>query len=128
MDMSGMEWAVDNSGGDCQYVTILSPITRFADAILGIHATKIEFGKEDPTVIDHFGYNNNTYLGHYYDETMYFSVTQMDQIIYDTVPTYSAVGRFNYYDFINLNQDPTVDRLYHNRESFVCAINLPRSL
>ena len=128
MDMSGMEWAVDSKGGDYQYVTILSPITRFADAILGIHATRIEFGKKDPAIIDHFGYNNSTCLGQYYDETTYFPATQMDQIIYDIVPTYSAVGRFNYYDFINLNQDLTVDRLYHNGESFVCAINLPRSL
>jgi hypothetical protein len=120
MDMSGMEWTVNTKGGDYQYVTILSPITRFADAILGIQATKIEFGKKNPTVIDHFGYNNNTYLGQYYDETTYFSATQMDQIIYDTV--YSFVGRFNQCDFVRLNQDVTVDRLYHNGESFVYAI------
>jgi len=126
-DMSGMEWAIDNKDGDYQILTILSPVTRFADAILGIHDRKIEFGKEDPTVIDHFGYNNSTHLGQYYDKTAYFSATKMDQIIYETIPTYSTVGRFNYYDFVRLNQDITVDRLYHNGESFVCAINLMRS-
>jgi hypothetical protein len=121
MDMSGMEWAMDHKDDDYQHVTILSPITRFADAILGVHDRKIEFGKENPNVIDHFGYNNNTYLGQYYDEATYFSVTQMDQIIYDTV--YSFVGRFNQCDFLRLNQDVTVDRLYHNGESFVYSIS-----
>ena len=119
---------MDSKGGDYQYVTILSPITRFADAILGIHATRIEFGKKILLLLITLDITDRTCLGQYYDETTYFPATQMDQIIYDIVPTYSAVGRFNYYDFINLNQDLTVDRLYHNGESFVCAINLPRSL
>ena len=128
MDMCGAAWAIESKGGDYQYVTILSPITWFADAILGIHDRKIEFGKEDPIIIDHFGYNNNTYLGQHYDETVYFSATKMDQIIYETVPTYVAVCRFNYEDFRQLNRDPTVDRLYHNGESFVCAVNLAKPL
>lgn len=124
MDMTGMGWAANSTiGSDYQYVNILSPVTRFQNAILGTNATKVKLGKGDSTIIDHFGYKNNTYLGKYYDKTMYFTVTQMDQIIYDTVSTYAAVARFNKYDFVRLNQDITVNRLYHNGESFVCSIN-----
>jgi len=119
-DMREMEWVVDNKDGDYQYVTILSPITRFADAILGIQASKMEFGNGNPTVIDHFGYNNSHYLKQQYDEKTYFPVTQMDQVIYDTV--YSFVGRFNEFDFVRLHQDTTVDCLYHNGESLVYSI------
>ncbi|MBP2133104.1 hypothetical protein J2128_001025 [Methanomicrobium sp. W14] len=123
MDMDEMRWVIANTEGEYEYVTILSPVTRFSDAILGMIETKIEIGKQVPAVVDHFGYNSNISLKQYYNKTVCFPVTYMDQIIYTSVQSYAAVGRFKQHDFIRLNEDKSVDRLYQNGESFVYIIN-----
>jgi hypothetical protein len=48
-------------------------------------------------------------------------VTKKDMIIYNTV--WKTIGRFDYNDFVNLDNDSTVNKLYDNSEFKMYFLN-----
>lgn len=125
MDIYGMDWAISYRSDEYQFVTIMSPISMFADAIFGSSSRKDDFGinennQNDPQFIDHFGYEHNTSIGDVFDRPVLALITQKDRIIYETV--YKIVSRFKKDDFKRLNLDISVNKLYHNGESIGFSI------
>jgi hypothetical protein len=128
MDMHGFEWFVDYKNRDIGCTCIMSPPYRFADAILGTteEDKRTDIERWAPAIPDHFNYAVHDKLGKSYKKDRYAAITQMDKTIYDTV--WKVVGRFNESDFCRLEEDPTVDQLYDNRETEVFYIHAIKKL
>jgi hypothetical protein len=62
----------------------------------------------------HFGYDENDSLGEYYSDDIYLVSTNKDKIIYEEVVPGVAHLRFIDNDFIQLDNDNTVLKLYEN--------------
>ena len=124
MDMDGMEWSFIKKDRDIQYVEIMSPPYRFADAVLGTNERRqrSDIGVYIDIVPDHFNYTRNAYFGKNYSSSRYLVLTAFDKILYTTV--YKSVGRFNEADFARLKSDPSVQYLYNNGE---CEVLLSTS-
>lgn len=128
MEMHGFEWFVDYKSRDIGCTCIMSPPYRFADAILGDSEEdkRSDIPHYAPAIPDHFNYTVHNSLGESYEKDRYAAITQMDKVIYDTV--WKVVGRFNESDFCRLEEDPTVDKLYDNRETEVFYIHTIKKL
>ncbi len=61
-----------------------------------------------------FGYDENDSLGEYYSDDIYLVSTNKDKIIYEEVVPDVAHLRFIDNDFIQLDNDNTVLKLYEN--------------
>jgi len=123
MEMTGMTWFIEEKDQAKKCLYIMSSPHRFADGILGtIEARKrADIRRYITQFSDHFGYAEHDTLGEQYTEDRYSAITKKDRIIYTTV--WHEVGRFNDSDFMQLEQDSTVDRLYSNGELDVYLIH-----
>ncbi|MBN2186930.1 MAG: hypothetical protein JW732_05710 [Dehalococcoidia bacterium] len=122
MEMTGMTWSLKEKDRTVNSVYIMSAPDRFADGILGtIEARKRVDTRYALPFSDHFAYAAHDSLGEQYIEDRYAAITEKDRIIYTTV--WHEVGRFNDSDFMELEQDSTVDRLYSNYELDVYLIH-----
>ena len=123
MDMHGMGWSFDKKDRDIQYVVIMSPPYRFADAVLGKdeRLQRSDIQKYIVNVPDHFNYTERALFGENYLSDRYLVLTKSDKILYTTV--YKPVGRFNEADFVRLESDPSVQNLYSNGECSVHYIH-----
>jgi hypothetical protein len=122
MDMAGMNWILDYRDADTGFVCINSPPTRYADAIMGKTLSTQTMKWKYPIIPDHFGYDQNPSLGFSYTENQYAALTKMDRIMYSTV--WESVGRFDDSDFVRLNADRNVNRIYDNGETEVYFITV----
>lgn len=109
-DMYGAKWVIDYKNRDIKLAEIMSPVFRFADAILGTNK-RIDI-KRASQLPDHFNYTVSNRLGEEYTTDKYAVITQFDREIYDTV--WKEVGRFRKEDFEKLDADVSVDKLYSN--------------
>jgi hypothetical protein len=113
----GAEWFIQNKNLSHKAATIMSPIHRYADGILGRSAAASRIDLKSSRVIkleDHFGYQEYDTLGEQYSEAVLLNITKKDIILYDTV--WEEVDRFDEEDFINLQNDGTVQKIYGNWE------------
>lgn len=115
MDVYGTKWVIDSTNESVNSAYIMTPLFRFGDAIIGNHNSRLIFSKYDPGIPDHFNYSNNVNLGTSFSENIYFEITQFDRLAYTTV--WQTVGRFNDADFMKLETDTSVYKLYNNGES-----------
>lgn len=118
MDIDGMKWILDVRNTDIATTSIMSPMYRFADGILGRNGHNINH--YEPTIPDHFNYTTYKYLGESYVKDRYAVITLFDRIIYTTV--WKVVGRFDKDDFEKLDEDLTVNKIYSNGETYVYRI------
>jgi len=118
MDMYGAKWFLDYKNTDIKSAEIMSPVNRFADAILG--TDKRPDIMRASQIPDHFNYTVNNRLGESYTTDKYAFITQIDRQIYDTV--WKEVGRFHKEDFERLENDPSAGKLYSNGEANVWYI------
>lgn len=123
MDMRGADWFLNYHNDEILTTDIMSPMYRFADGIIGTVEEENIFGSPSrhTKVPNHFNYNNMSKLGESYLEDRYMMITRFDTVIYDTV--WSVVGRFYSKDFIKLEFDPSVSKLYSNGENHVYRIS-----
>lgn len=123
MEMEGMEWSFMHKDTTIEYIGIMSPPFRYADAILGVDERKRrgDIKRYIDAVPNHFNYEDSTYFGSNMDSDRYLVLTEYDEIIYQTV--WKTVGRFNYNDFVRLKKDESVSLLYSNGECDVYFIN-----
>lgn len=121
MDVSGMKWTFDNKEPLTPFLYIMTPEDRFADLFMGIteRNTRLDIDKSK-NIPDHFNYTTNQYFGQQYTIDYYAVLTKLDTIVYDTV--YSPMGRFHVNDFERFELDPTVEKIYSNRETNVYYI------
>jgi hypothetical protein len=122
MDISSTQWLINYSNPYVKTTTIMTPVFRFADGIIGTQNSKTIFEKYPPTIPDHFNYTMHDYFGDSYEDDRYALITKFDSIIYVTV--WDAVGRFNSHDFEKLETDKTTEKLYSNGDSNVWYIHV----
>ncbi len=120
-DMYGVKWFLDYKNVDIKPTEIMSPVDRFADAILGTNERTDVRDKYHTKIPDHFNYTVNNKLGESYIKDKYEVITELDRQIYDTV--YKEVGRFRKEDFERLENDSSVSKLYSNGEITVWYIH-----
>lgn len=120
MNIHGTMWLTNykSPNEDCDYIT--SNIRRFADAVIGCENSTNTFKSYIP-IPDHFNYTTYPYLGCSYSENKYAFISKLDEIVY--VSVWKSVGRFDTEDFVRLEFDPTVDKLYHNGETYFYFIH-----
>jgi len=90
---------------------------RYFDSIYGhnLPATNIRYG-EITSPIDHFGYNTTSYLGSNYYEKHYFLLSKEGRGFYKSMyPEFPDKWRFTDHDFQMLETDPSVERIYSNK-------------
>lgn len=108
-EVCGMEWFYELK--DESNVSVpLSQINRF-HSILGDHK------KQDSLmhIPDHFGYVNSS--GNFrnnlnLDESLYVIILTIDELLYQKVPGYKAVGRYTKEDFDRFRDDTSVNKIY----------------
>jgi hypothetical protein len=124
MEMTGMGRLIDAKDRSLGTTEIMSPVFRYADALLGVDEAMRRRDKDidryAPQIPDHFGYGDNVTLGEQYSEDTYAAITGFDTVIYDTV--WKEVGRFSQSDFAQLQEDGTVMKVYANGELDVYLI------
>jgi hypothetical protein len=109
-EVNGMSWFYQVKD-DSSVSTPLSQINRFYDL----------FGTPEKSDIinhfpDHFGYVNESdtfeaiNLGE--DSTYYVVILTIDELLYQKVPGYMDVGRYNSSDFIKFRKDSSVNKIY----------------
>jgi hypothetical protein len=123
MDMTGARWFIDKKDIAIGSSYIISPISNFAEGIIGSTATnqRIDISKNITQLPDHFGYSAYNNLGMQFSKDTYAVITIYDRTIYSTV--WKQVGRFNNSDFAKLEEDSTVNKIYANNEMDIYYIN-----
>ena len=127
MDMAGAKWFIDRKDISISYSYIMSPVADFASGIIGTTATnqRTDISKNITQLADHFGYSEYSNLGIQFSENRYAVVTKYDRTIYSTV--WKQVGRFDNSDFVKLEKDPSVNKLYVNNEMDIYYIKASAS-
>jgi hypothetical protein len=115
-EMVGMEYFLEyKSQPISTFITLSSP-ARLAQGILGtLRANeRPDIKRTLDNIPDHFNYQFAGTFGETQEEDKYLPITKMDRITYLTV--WKVIGRFTEEDFIMLDTDLTVDKLYANGE------------
>lgn len=116
MNMKGMGWLFSEKSTSISFVSVTSLPNRYADGILGT----VESSRRNDITSnlihfpDHFAYNIYDTIGEQYSDNKYLAITKLDRILFNTV--WRSVDRFNDDDFIKLDGDTTVDKIYSNKE------------
>jgi len=118
--MYGAEWFIDHKDTKLKPIEIMTPVYRFANAILGTNNNRTDI-RSTSKIPDHFNYTVNNKLGKSYIKDYYAVITEFDKQMYDTV--WKDVGRFNKEDFEKLETDSSVDKLYSNGGDIVWYIH-----
>lgn len=119
MDIQGADWLTSSTIGHVKSVYIMSPLIQFSYATIGKTKSIEKYYQYEPQVPDHFNYTNNTRLDVSFSNR-YILITKFDQLAYTTV--WKNVGRFNKKDFVQMEQDNFMDKLYNNGESSIWFI------
>lgn len=123
MDIKGTSWILNSKSISFNGVFIMSPLYRFAAGVSGLNESEMLLGPRylETAVPDHFNYSVSKNLGDSFTKDKYCMITMFDKIIYTTV--WNTVGRFNLTDFMRLEKDSTVYKLYSNGECEVWYIH-----
>ncbi|MDD4330848.1 MAG: hypothetical protein PHU28_00695 [Methanosarcinaceae archaeon] len=109
-EVDGMDWFF-KVNEDLSVSVPLSQINRFDD--LFNNQKRIPKIKKLP---DHFGYTNNTAtftkINLNPNEETYVIILAMDEFLYQKVPGYSNIGRYNKNDFLRFRKDISINKIY----------------
>jgi len=109
-EIDGMAWFY---GTKANY-SVSSPISQ----VNRYHDLFGELWYKDPIIIlpDHFGYNAQTkrfsQINLNQNQHAYLIITSLDEFVYQRVPGFMRVGRYNKRDFEVLSDDPSVNKFY----------------
>lgn len=110
-EVEGMDWFYDVKNDNAFIGVPYSQIYRFHD--LFDERDKKDNLKNFP---DHFGYSNNSHnieeINFGQDDNFYVIVLTIDELLYQEIPSYVAVGRYYKSDFIRLRSDMSVNKIY----------------
>lgn len=110
-EFDGMSWIFHYKGGSPIYDLVGSTGMRYSTLISPSQSAN-KLGKDilwasNGSVQDHFGYDQSS---SYRERNQYIVVTTRTELLYQTV--YKHIGRFNTNDFIKLNNDPQITKIY----------------
>ncbi|WP_148208130.1 hypothetical protein [Methanosphaerula palustris] len=116
-EVEGMTWFYESK----EYVNTIVPmsqIERFRD--LFDEKKGLDKNIAMPEISDHFGYqssDNSTFVDLNLKQGQQSNVVLLtiDELLYQKVPGYMEVGRFNADDFIRLREDPSINLVYQNK-------------
>jgi hypothetical protein len=111
-ELSGMEWLFNYKNEDQIHGILGTEGIRYSSLINDAIEHKERLGKDvlwskAGSVPDHFGYDMNKYFG---ESSIYLVVTTLSEQLYQTL--YKKVGRFNASDFLKLNNDPHIYKIF----------------
>lgn len=118
-EIIGMESFFNNRNKDVKIVEWGISKSRFYEYIYGYDTPEKKFTYYEGDAknpIDHFGYQNDTNLPNYYNESLYFLLSSqgINHYIYRYQGKYQHLWRFNKEDFVKLNNQNGVDIVYSN--------------
>jgi hypothetical protein len=100
---------------------------RYHDALYGESAKKINIGRYDPYSFppDHFGYLNQNLSEYFYGESRYLLTDDRGRGFYSHVypGEFTDLRRFLPEDFVQLNFDDKVQKIYSNRNLEVFVVS-----
>lgn len=112
-EVEGMTWFYEAQ----EYATTIAPLSqiwRFGDLFDEKSVSQI-----DVPFPDHFGYGSSgdtfTEINLQQGQKSYIILLTIDELRYLEVPGYMEVGRYNVADFIRFRQDPTINKIYQNK-------------
>lgn len=117
-EIKGMDWFLHNKSTVIETKAIGLSLSRFAAVLM---TPEERHGRKDiyTEVGDspyHFGYDKYPTLGESYSEDAYLVVSAQDKTYFTDVFPEIADIRFVPQDYEGLEQDPSVDKLYHSGE------------
>lgn len=123
-EIQGMKWFYDLRNEEAVASVPLSQIYRFHDILYGHSDTGVKGAiKYFP---DHFGYSDSIYptlaeLNFKQYKYFYVIILSYDELLYQEISSYAAVGRYNKSDFARLRNDVSVNKIYSstNIEIFI---------
>lgn len=113
-ELTGMRWFFEERNQSMTVYELGLSQARFYQALFGVNAPAVDlrYGAV-ATPVNHFGYQNGTALGEYYNQTGYLVISKLGRIFYQSIyPTYETEWRFTPSDFNSLENDSTVIRVY----------------
>jgi hypothetical protein len=121
-DTVGMNWVLRNDDSVKSMIYLSVPIFRFAEMLLTPEeiSKRIDVNEFHYDYIEklklpyHFGYDNSVNLGIYFVNNLYLVIDQKDRSLYRDVYPELAKFRFEEQDFIRLESDNSIDRIYGN--------------
>ncbi len=124
-EVCGMDWFY-NVKDNSETCVPMSQINRFHD-LFGNSDTSDELIK----LPDHFGYVNDTDffmdLGIDKGKSFYTVILTIDELLYQEVPGYSAIGRYNNSDFVRFRKDISVDKIYDSMNIEIFTSHVART-
>ena len=113
---TGEVWIVQNGSPEKAVITLYNPRTsRIARCSLGNRANGPPRAKDETEIDYHFGYTSHQTMGQASLDDKYLFLTAANRLLYTEV--WPQVDRLNSNDFVRLENDPTVSRLYSNGEA-----------
>lgn len=110
-EVNGMDWFYRTKDESAVIIPGVSQINRF-HSLFG-NSEKIDVVEDIP---DHFGYVDNS--GYFADvnsslgDNSYIIIFTLDELLYQKVPGYKAVGRYTQEDFYRFRTDASVNKIY----------------
>jgi hypothetical protein len=113
-ELDGVYWLLENRIFSSEiYSQGTDEIMRYAQSLWGAQET--QYRKDEKIVPDHFGYSNKQMVGHLIgNHKLLVLRAGYLKMIYQNL--YPQIGRFSEIDFIQLENDITIDKLYDNGE------------
>jgi hypothetical protein len=133
MSIRGMEFFFDHRNTQVSLIGITTAPGRYADLLLSpeekkkqnlpdyMYMTQI-YGTVDYRPPFHFGYNNNSSLGNYYNQETDMITNREDIEYYSVTRPELASLYWNFDDFHKLMDDPKVNEIYSNSEYTIWKI------
>jgi len=117
-DVTTAQWILTNNEEEITVYSLLSNLKRLSHIIFGESAGKEKY--RPLNIADHFNFMASDDDINSTNSKKYMMITTIDKITYTTV--WAPVGRFNEDDFIRLNLNPQVDKIYFNGEGEIWEI------
>jgi len=120
-EINGMNWFLHSKDENIKQTGLYMPFGRFADLLLTKEEINSKSRTDDIRLVDipdelklpkHFGYEDNLSLGAVYRHDMYLVLEEASIAFYRDVVPEIAKLRFQPEDFIVIEEDFTVDKIY----------------
>ncbi len=120
-EIEGMDWLFGNKNLNLEITGITIAPFRFGDFILTPEQSKLQklhkWALPDYLKVPyHFGYDNNSSLSSYYNQSLYMGIDEKDKLIYKDLFPEVANIRWTSSDFEKLNGDVSIKKIYSNKK------------
>lgn len=126
-EVEGTSWLFENKNVSLETTGITVAPFRFGEFLLTDEQRKLQnLHEKNPDYLKvpyHFGYDNNSQLSSYYNQSLYMGINERDKRIYvDVVPEIADI-RWVPKDFEKLNDDVSLKKIYSSKKFEMFYIN-----